>query len=165
MERPVLPGVNNWLRSSTEYGNFNAFPLRMFSSMISRSPVFSSCFGLNQFVLFLPEKAVVHNFIDTLNKASSSVVQVKQSAPRAAEKTTKPQFSKELYFQQRAKSARSKRVSARPTLPPRPKSVGSVRLVTFSRKSVCKCVSLKLKMTILYSLNFRKCCKADHREL
>nr|XP_058973047.1 uncharacterized protein LOC131799345 isoform X2 [Pocillopora verrucosa] len=92
MERPVLPGVNNWLRSSTEY-----------------------------------EKAVVHNFIDTLNKASSSVVQVKQSAPRAAEKTTKPQFSKELYFQQRAKSARSKRVSERPTLPPRPKSVGSVR--------------------------------------
>lgn len=47
MERPVLPGVNNWLRSSTEYGNFNAFPLRMFSSMISRSPLFSSCFGLN----------------------------------------------------------------------------------------------------------------------
>lgn len=92
-KRPVLPGVNKWLRSSNEY-----------------------------------EKAVVHNFMNTLNNASSSSVHMKQSVPKATEKkTTKPQFTKELYFQQRAKSARSQRVTERPTLPPRPKSVRSVR--------------------------------------
>ncbi|KAJ7388579.1 hypothetical protein OS493_036807 [Desmophyllum pertusum] len=90
---PVMPGVNNWLRSSNEY-----------------------------------EKAVVHNFMDTLMKASSNPVPMRPTALKPEEKKTlKPQFSKELYFQQRAKSARSQRMTERPSLPPRPKSVGSMR--------------------------------------
>lgn len=89
---PVLPGVNNWLRSSNEY-----------------------------------EKAVVYNFMDTLSKANSNPVPTRPAAPRPEEKKPfRPQFSKELYYQQRAKSARSQRTE-RPPLPPRPKSVGSMR--------------------------------------
>ena len=132
-KRPVLPGVNKWLRSSNEYGNSMFFLSIVFHD--SRSAVIFCCFI--EFLGFLSEKAVVHNFMNTLNNASSSSVHMKQSVPKATEKkTTKPQFTKELYFQQRAKSARSQRVTERPTLPPRPKSVRSVRLVNFSRKSV-----------------------------
>ncbi|XP_068740410.1 uncharacterized protein [Montipora capricornis] len=90
---PVLPGVNNWLRSSNEY-----------------------------------EKAVVYNFMDTLSKATSNPLPGRPAAPKPEEKNLgKPQFSRQLYFQRRAKSACSQRVTDRPRLPPRPKSVGSMR--------------------------------------
>ena len=77
----------------------------------------------------------MYNFMDTLNKASSNPVPVRPTAPKPEEKQTlKPQFAKELYFQQRAKSARSQRVTGHPKLPPRPKSVGSIRYVNLSKK-------------------------------
>lgn len=89
----ILPGVNNWLRSSNEY-----------------------------------EKAVVYNFMDTLSKADSKPLPTRPTTPKPEEKSLlKSQFPRELYFQQRAKSARSQRVTERPSLPPRPKSVGSIR--------------------------------------
>lgn len=73
------------------------------------------------------EKAVVYNFMDTLSK-SANPAPARPVAPKPEDKRgVKPQFSKELYFQQRAKSARSQRVTERPSLPPRPKSVGSMR--------------------------------------
>lgn len=74
------------------------------------------------------ENAVVYNFMDTLSKANSKPVPTRPVTPKPEEKRPpRPQFSKELYFQQRAKSARSQRVTERPSLPPRPKSVGSIR--------------------------------------
>lgn len=66
--------------------------------------------------------------MDTLSKANSKSVPTRPVTPKPEEKRPpRPQLSKELYFQQRAKSARSQRVTERPSLPPRPKSVGSIR--------------------------------------
>jgi len=74
------------------------------------------------------EKAVVYNFMDNLSKATSNPVPIRPTTPKPEEKiSAKPQFSKELYFKQRAKSARSQRVTESPSLPPRPKSVGTMR--------------------------------------
>ena len=79
-------------------------------------------------LLHLPEKAVVYNFMDAVCKASTDHVPTRTMVPNLVEKTSiKPQFPKELYHQQRAKSARSQRVTERPFIPPRPKSVGSMR--------------------------------------
>ena len=84
----------------------------------------------------ISEKAVVYNFMDSLSKSTSNPIPARPTAPKPEEKRpAKPQFSKELYFQQRAKSARSQRVTERPSLPPRPKSVGSMRWISLLLKT------------------------------
>ena len=98
---------------------------------------------LFQYTLYFTEKAVVYNFMDNLSKATSNPVPIRPTTPKPEEKiSAKPQFSKELYFKQRAKSARSQRVTERPSLPPRPKSVGSMRYLQHLFSSLIEVTSL-----------------------
>lgn len=76
-------------------------------------------------IFSFPEKAVVYNFMDHVAKATTKEV------PSTARPTTpqpkKPIFTNEYFYKQRAKSARSQRITERIDLPPRPKTVHSFR--------------------------------------